>query len=388
MTLHAKLDQLLRSAVDRGEVPGVAAVVVDRDSIRYEGAFGKRSLATDAPMTVDTVAWIASMTKAITAACAMQLVEQGKLDLHSPASQWVPMLAEAQVLTGWDADGKPIVRPPRQPVTLHHLLTHTAGFSYEFWNADILRYQQVMGIPGAASCERRALTTPMLFDPGERWEYGISIDFVGMAIEAVSGQTLSQYMRTALFEPIGMHDTAMKIRPDMRERLASMHTRSTDGVLAPMEFELPQEPEVELGGGALYSTARDYARFIQMVLNRGVSNGQRVLSADTVELMCRNAIGDLTIPKLTSVIPAFSNDVEFLPGLKKGWGYSWLINLEPTPTGRSAGSLFWAGISNSYFWIDPVRGIGGVYISQIVPFADTASLALFEAFETAVYEHC
>ncbi|WP_298821358.1 serine hydrolase domain-containing protein [Chloroflexus sp.] len=388
MTLQTKLDHLFQSAVDQGDVPGVVAVVVDRDGSRYEGAFGKRNLTADAPMTVDTVAWIASMTKAITAACAMQLVEQGKLDLHSPASQWVPMLAEAQVLTGWDADGQPILRPPRQPVTLHHLLTHTAGFSYEFWNADILRYQQVMGIPGAASCERRALTTPMLFDPGERWEYGISIDFAGMAVEAVSGKSLSQYMREALFEPLGMRDSAMKIRPDMRARLASMHARDAEGGLAPMEFELPQEPEVELGGGALYSTASDYARFIRMVLNRGELDGQRVLAASTVDLMCRNAIGDLTIPKLTSVLPAFSHDIEFLPGVKKGWGYSWLINLEPVPGGRSAGSLFWAGLSNSYFWIDPSRGIGGVYISQIVPFADPKSLALFAAFEAAVYEYC
>ncbi len=318
----------------------------------------------------------------------MQLVEQGKLDLHSPASQWVPMLSEAQVLEGWDEQGQPRLRPPRQPVTLHYLLTHTAGFSYEFWNADILRYQQVMGIPGAASCERRALATPMLFDPGERWEYGISIDFVGMAIEAVSGKSLSEYMRDALFEPLGMRDTAMKIRPDMRARLASMHARSADGTLAPMEFELPQEPEIELGGGALYSTAPDYARFIQMVLNRGEGNGQRVLAASTIDLMCQNAIGDLAIPKLVSVMPVFSNDIEFLPGVKKGWGYSWLINLEPAPSGRSAGSLAWAGLSNSFFWIDPARGIGGVYISQIVPFADQRSLALYEAFEATVYEYC
>ena len=385
MVLKERMDGLLGAAVERGDVPGVVAVVVDRKGVLYEGAFGKRNLTTGEPMTIDTVCWIASMTKAITGACTMQLVEQGKLDLDAPAEQWVPMLKEAQVLEGWDAEGKPKLRPPTRPITLRQLLTHTAGFSYEFWNADILRYQEVMGVPNIASGKIAALKTPLLFDPGERWEYGISIDFAGLAVEAVSGKKLSAYMQDHLLSPLGMNDTAFKIRPDMRARLATIHARGEDGALAPIEFELPQDPEFDLGGGGLYGTAGDYARFVRMVLNRGELDGVRVLDAETVDLMCQNAIGDLRVTPMKTVMPQFSNDAEFFPGLPKGWGVTWQVNLEPAPTGRSAGSLQWAGIANSYFWIDPVRGIGGVYMTQILPFADTKSLPLFEAFETEVY---
>ncbi len=385
MVLKERIDVLLGAAVERGDVPGVVAVVVNREGVLYEGAFGKRNLTTGEPMTPDTVCWIASMTKAITGACTMQLVEQGKLDLDAPAEQWVPMLKEAQVLEGWDDEGKPKLRPPTRPITLRQLLTHTAGFSYEFWNADILRYQQVMGVPNIASGKIAALKTPLLFDPGERWEYGISIDFAGLAVEAVSGKKLSAYMQDHLLSPLGMNDTAFKIRPDMRARLATIHARGEDGALAPIEFELPQDPEFDLGGGGLYGTAGDYARFVRMVLNRGELDGVRVLDAETVDLMCQNAIGDLRVTPMKTVMPQFSNDAEFFPGLPKGWGVTWQVNLEPAPTGRSAGSLQWAGIANSYFWIDPVRGIGGVYMTQILPFADTKPLPLFEAFETEVY---
>jgi methyl acetate hydrolase len=385
MVLKERIDGLLGAAVERGDVPGVVAVVVNREGVLYEGAFGKRNLTTGAPMTIDTVCWIASMTKAITGACTMQMVEQGKLDLDAPAEQWVPMLKEAQVLEGWDDEGKPKLRPPTRPITLRQLLTHTAGFSYEFWNADILRYQEVMGVPNIASGKIAALKTPLLFDPGERWEYGISIDFAGLAVEAVSGKKLSAYMQDHLLGPLGMNDTAFKIRPDMRARLATIHARGEDGALTPIEFELPQDPEFDLGGGGLYGTAGDYARFVRMVLNRGELDGVRVLDAETVDLMCQNAIGDLRVTPMKTVMPQFSNDAEFFPGLPKGWGVTWQVNLEPAPTGRSAGSLQWAGIANSYFWIDPVRGIGGVYMTQILPFADTKSLPLFEAFETEVY---
>ncbi|MGQ9549885.1 MAG: serine hydrolase domain-containing protein [Roseiflexus sp.] len=385
MELKERVDGLLGTAVERGDVPGVVAVVVNREGVVYEGAFGKRNLTTGEPMTPDTVCWIASMTKAITGACAMQLVEQGKLDLDVPAEQWVPMLKEAQVLEGWDDEGKPKLRPPLRPITLRRLLTHTAGFSYEFWSADILRYQQVMGVPNIASGKIAALKTPLLFDPGERWEYGIGIDFAGLAVEAVSGKKLSAYMQDHLLGPLGMHDTAFQIRPDMRARLATIHARGEDGTLVPITFELPQDTEFDLGGGGLYGTAGDYARFVRMVLNRGELDGVRVLGAETVDLMCQNAIGNLRVTPMKTVMPQFSNDAEFFPGLPKGWGLTWQVNLEPASTGRSADSLQWAGLANSYFWIDPARGIGGVYITQITPFADVKSLPLFEAFETEVY---
>jgi CubicO group peptidase (beta-lactamase class C family) len=387
MSLKEKADSLLKQAVDAGDVPGVVAMATDRDGTLYEGAFGKRVLGQDAAMTADTVVWIASMTKALTGTAAMQLVEQGKLDLDSPASKWVPALGSVQVLEGFDAAGKPRTRAPKRPITLRHLLTHTAGFSYEIWSADIQKYQQANNIPGVITCQNAALTTPLLFDPGERWDYGINIDFVGKTLEAVSGKKLSQVLRESVFEPLGMKDTAFKISPSMRERLAKIHQRGEDDEFTPlMDLEIPQEPEFEMGGGGLYGTAGDYLKFVRMILNAGRANGARVLKAETVRTMAENHIGEVLVGPLKTAIPPLSNDVDVFPGMPKKWGLSFLINTERAPTGRSPGSLAWAGLANTYFWIDPAKGIGGVYLSQVLPFADKKSLPLYADFETAVYQ--
>jgi methyl acetate hydrolase len=387
MQLKDRLDSLLKKATDSGDVPGVVALATNRDRTIYEGAFGKRILGQDAAMTTDTVVWIASMTKALTSTCAMQLVEQGKLDLESSASKWVPDLASVEVLEGFDAAGKPRTRKPKRPITLRHLLTHTAGFSYEIWSGDIQRYQQAHNLPGITTCQNAALRTPLLFDPGERWDYGINIDFVGKAAEAVSGKKLSTVMKENLLDPLGMTDTGFKITPSMRQRLAKIHQRDEDDKLTPlMDLEIPQEPEFEMGGGGLYGTAEDYIKFVRMILNEGKANGRQVLKAETVKTMSMNHIGDVLVGPLKTAIPPLSNDVDVFPGTPKKWGFSFLINEEKAPTGRSAGSLGWAGLANTYFWIDPVKGIGGVYLSQVLPFADKKALPLFGEFETAVYQ--
>ena len=388
MSLKQDADSLLRKATDAGDVPGVVAMATNRDGTLYEGAFGKRVLGQDAAMTTDTVVWIASMTKALTSAAAMQLVERGKLELDSPASRWVPELASVEVLEGFDAAGKPRTRKPKRPVTLRHLLTHTAGFSYEIWNADIQRYQQAHNIPGIITCENAALRTPLLFDPGERWDYGIGIDFVGKAVEAVSGKKLGAALKESLFEPLGMRDTAFKITPAMRERLAKIHQRGDDDKLTPvMDLELPQEPEFEMGGGGLYGTAGDYLKFVRMILNGGRANGTQVLKPETVKTMAANHIGNVLVEPLKTAIPPLSNDVDVFPGMPKKWGLGFLITTEKAPTGRSAGSLAWAGLANTYFWIDPASGIGGVYLTQVLPFADKKALPLCGEFETTVYRH-
>jgi CubicO group peptidase (beta-lactamase class C family) len=318
----------------------------------------------------------------------MQLVERGKLELESPASRWVPELASVEVLEGFDAAGKPRTRKPRRPVTLRHLLTHTAGFSYEIWSADIQRYQQANGVPGIISCENAALRTPLLFEPGERWDYGIGIDFVGKAVEAVTGKKLGAALKESLLEPLGMRDTAFRITPAMRERLAKIHQRGDDGTLTPvMDLELPQEPEFEMGGGGLYGTAGDYLKFVRMILNGGRANGTQLLRPETVKTMAANHIGDLLVEPLKTAIPPLSNDVDVFPGMPKKWGLSFLITTEKAPTGRSAGSLAWAGLANTYFWIDPAKGIGGVYLTQVLPFADKKALPLCGEFETTVYRY-
>jgi methyl acetate hydrolase len=380
-----QVDRVLREAVDRGDVPGIVAVAATRDGPVYEGAFGRRALPDGAAMTSDTVFWIASMTKAITSTAAMQLVEAGKLALDRPVGDVLPELAAPQVLEGFYSAGEPRLRPARKPITLRHLLTHTAGFVYDIWNPDIGRYMAKRGVPGIISCENAALDLPLVFDPGEKWDYGINIDWVGKAVERVSGKRLGDYFAEHLFAPLGIKDTSFKLIAERRSRLAAMHARAAAGGLAPIPFELPQEPEFEMGGGGLYGTAADYLAFARLFLNEGRADGKAVLQPETIRLMAHNAIGDLDVRLLKTAVPEYSNDAEFFPGMVKKWGLGFMISTSPVPGGRSAGSLAWAGLGNTYFWIDPVKGIAGVILMQLIPFADPKALTAFDGFEKALY---
>ncbi len=376
------LSELLRRATDAGDIPGVVAAAATAEGPIFEGGFGVRDMATGAPMTADTVVWMASMTKAVTGACAMQLVEQGRLSLDAPISNVLPELAKVQVLEGFAPDGSPRLRPANRPITLRHLLTHTAGFVYDVWNPDMARYLETTGTPGIISCANASLSIPLVFDPGERWDYGIGIDWAGKAVEAVSGQRVGQYMQENILQPLGMTDTGFRIGSAQRQRLAKVHNRTPEGFDA-TDMELPQEPEFEMGGGGLYSTAGDYLRFTRMILNGGVLDGARVLRSETVAAMSANAMGDLVCRPLKTAAPALSNDVDFIDDMQ--WGLTFLINPQPMPTGRAAGSLAWAGLANSYYWIDPVRRVTGVYATQVLPFFDDKAVRLFGDFETAVY---
>jgi len=385
MIQTTKIDEPLRAAVERGDVPGVVAMAATRDEVVYQGAFGRRALPDGAPMTTDTVFWIASMTKAITSMAAMQLVEQGKLTLDRPIADVLPEVSAPQVLTGFSPSGEPQLRPAKASITLRHLLTHTSGFVYDIWNAEMGRYMETKGIPGIISCQNAALALPLVFDPGRAWDYGIGIDWAGKAIERVSGRKLGDYFDEHLFGPIGMRDTAFKLTAERRARLAGMHARDEDGVLAPMEFEVPQEPEFQMGGGGLYGTASDYLAFQRVILNEGRADGRSVLKPETVRLMTANAIGDVNVQPLNTAVPQFSNDAEFFPGTVKKWSLGFMISTQPVSGGRRSGSLAWAGLGNTYFWIDPGSGIAGVILMQLLPFADRKALALLDEFEKAVY---
>jgi methyl acetate hydrolase len=385
MAVSISPDQVLQGGVESGEVPGVVALAANDSGTLYEGAFGKREMGGSADMTVDSVFWIASQTKAITTVAAMQLVEQGKLGLDSPAGDVVPELAAPQILDGFDADGSPRLRPATRPVTLRQLLTHTAGHVYDIWNADMLRYHEMHGIPGIIECRRVTLANPLAFEPGSRWEYGINIDWAGQMVERVSGQHLEDYFREHIFGPLGMLDTTFTLSASQRSRLVSMHARGADGSLTPIAFEVPQEPEFFMGGGGLYSTGPDYLRFERMLLGRGTLDGAQVLRPETVDEMFRNQIGDLTVGRLATAVPQSSNDAEFFPGLLKRWGLGFMINVDEAPTGRSAGSLAWAGLGNTYYWIDPTKRVAGIILTQILPFADEKVLRLFSDFESAIY---
>jgi len=385
MQSKSEIDQLLRRMADAKEIPGVVAMAATGKETIYQGAFGKRDLSKDVAMTPDSVFWIASMTKAITSAAGMQLVEQGKLSLDEPIGKILPDLAAPQVLEGFDAKGEPKLRPAKKPITLRHLMTHTAGFAYNMWNGDMVQYLEKTGTPAVTTCQNAALKTPLMTDPGTRWEYGTNIDFVGKAVEAASGKRLDAYLRDHLFAPLGMSDTGFKIGAEQRKRLVGMHARGEDGSLAPIPFELEQEPEFHMGGGGLYGTAGDYLKFCQMILNKGKGNGNQVLKPETVALMGQNHIGELNMGKMAAAVPGVTNDVDLYPDMVKKWGLSFLINTAKTPEGRSPGSLAWAGLANTYYWIDPARDVAGVILMQLLPFADKKCLEAFAGFERGVY---
>jgi CubicO group peptidase (beta-lactamase class C family) len=385
MQSQAEIDQVLRQKSDAKEIPGVVAMAANSKEVIYQGAFGKRDLSKEDAMTLDSVFWIASMTKAVTAAAGMQLVEQGKLSLDDPIGKVLPDLASPQVMEGFDANGQPKLRPAKNPITLRQLMTHTAGFAYDMWNGDMVQYLEKTGTPGVTTCKNDALKTPLMSDPGTRWEYGTNIDFVGKAVEAASGKRLDAYLRDHMFAPLGMTDTGFKIGDAQRKRLVGMHARGPDGSLAPIPFELEQNPEFHMGGGGLYGTAADYIKFTQMILNKGSGNGNQVLKPETVATMGQNHIGDITMGKMTSAVAFATNDVDLYPDMVKKWGLSFLINTARTPEGRSPGSLAWAGLANTYYWIDPARDITGVILMQVLPFADGKCLEAFAGFERGVY---
>ncbi len=380
-------DAILKRVVEGSPaVPGAVAVATDATGNIYEGAAGKRMLGEDADMTTDTVMAIFSCTKAIAGTAIMQCVEEGLLDLDAPAKTYAPDIAKAQVLEGFDAAGEPILRAPRREITTRMLMLHTAGFGYDFFNRTLADYTAKTGLKSPISATRAALDAPLLFDPGEAWEYGVNIDWCGQVLEGVRGKRLGEVARERIFEPLGMADTGFVMTPSMRSRLARIHQREADGSLTPMAtFELPQPPDIDMGGHGVYGTIPDYAKFIRMYLNDGMGPGGRVLKPETVRMAAADGLAGKKIHMLPGVNARLSNDAEFFPGMPKSWGLSFMINDEPAPTGRPAGALGWAGLANLYFWIDRKNGVGGMWGTQLFPFADPTSFNGFIDFETAVY---
>jgi methyl acetate hydrolase len=366
-------------------VPGVVAIVTDHKRNIYEGAFGKRRLDQDADMTTDSVFAIFSTTKAITGTAVLQLVEDDKLDLDAPAKNYAPEIGTLQVIDGFDDSGDPKLRPPKRDITTRMLMLHTAGFGYDFFNELYNRLATEKGQPSVITASKKALMTPLLFDPGERWEYGSNIDWCGQVVEAITGKRLGDVFKERIFAPLGMNETSFTLTPAMRERLAGMHQRNADDSLKPLDFELPADPEIHMGGHGLYATVGDYMRFIRMWLNDGDGENGRVLKPETVKMAAVNGLGDKKIKMLPGVIPSLSNDAEFFPGLSKSWAYTFMVNDDEAPTGRPAGALGWAGLANLFYWIDRQNGFGGFWATQILPFGDPVSFGGYVDFEKAFY---
>lgn len=385
MNMKQRLDDLLATGVKNGHVPGVVAAMVDKNGLTYIGSAGERTIGTGDVMTTDTVGAIASMTKAITGAAVMQLVEQGRLDLDAPANTYCAELATPQVLEGFDDAGQPILRDARSQVTLRNLLTHTSGYAYDFTDPNLDKWFEATDSPRASTRRLASLNTPLMFDPGTKWHYGIGIDWAGIILERVTKSKLGTYFAEHLLEPLGMVDTSFACTTNMLERKATVHIRTTDSSFMAIQMPQAESSEFDSGGGGLFSTMSDYTRFMRMILNDGELDGTRVLGAETVAQMATNNMGDIRVTELKSANPAFFCSGEFYPGVPKSWGLTFQINEEPLPNGCPAGVLTWAGAFNSYFWIDRTTGIAGCYLSQVLPFFDAATSGHFFDFQTAVY---
>lgn len=378
------LDRVLKRAIDAGAAAGVVAAAASRENVFYMGAAGRRRIDEDAPMTTDTIFRIFSMTKAIAGVAAAKLVERGLLNLDAPVADILPEFAELPVLEGFEGD-TPILRAPRRQATVRQLATHTSGLVYEFWNADIQKYLAVTGRPGFLSGTKLGISYPLVFDPGERWDYGVGIDWLGLVIEKISGERLDVFCRDEIFAPLGMSDTGFECPAEKRSRLASVHRREEDGSLVPITLDPPSSPEVYGAGYGLYSTARDYTAFLMMLLNEGRANGVQILKPATVNYILENHIDDLEVVNLVSVNAAVTCDAEFFPGMIKKQSLLTMINMEPARGMRAAGSHCWAGALNTYFWFDPLNGIAGVVLMQTIPFCDPLCTDVLVDFEKAVY---
>lgn len=387
LSLSTAANDILAYTVGRaGGAPGVVAMATDRSANLYEGAAGVRELGQAQAMTTDTVFFLASCTKALTGVALMQLVEEGRVALDQRARDFVPEIANIRVLEDFGADGEPRLRSPRSDITLNQLMLHTAGFGYDFFSADLLRYRTLHEIPSILNSTFASIQDVLLHEPGERWNYGNNIDWIGKVIEAVRGQRLGEVLAERVFAPLGMHDTGFVLTDAMRARLATIHSRAPDGQLAAQpDLVLPMPPEMDMGGHGLYGTIGDYMKFIRMMLNDGSGPHGRVLAPETVARMASNGLGGLQSGPWTSSDPMLANSGDFFPGLRKSWSYTFQVNDEPTPTGRPAGQLSWAGLANTFYWIDRHNGIGGMWGSQILPFQDCASYPGFVDFESAVY---
>ncbi len=378
-------DILTKVVTSEPRVPGVVAMVTDRERNIYEGAAGVRRMDGDTAMTTNDVFAIFSTTKAITATAALQLVEEGKLDLDAPAADYAPDISALKVIDGFDDAGEPILRDPKRPVTTKHLLLHTGGFGYDFFSETYNRLAEEKGQPSVITASKASIMTPLQFDPGDKWEYGTNIDWAGQVVEGITGKRLGEVFQARIFEPLGIEDMTFELTDALRVRLAGMHARGEDGSLTPMEFELPDKPEIHMGGHGLYGTVGDYMKFIRMWLNDGMGPNGRVLKPETVAMAEKNHLGDKKITMLPGVIPSLSNDAEFFPGLSKSWSYSFMVNDEEAPTGRPAGALGWAGLANLFYWIDRQNGFGGFWATQILPFGDPVSFTGYMDFESAFY---
>jgi len=381
----SELNRVIDEAVARQDLPFAVAMTANANGVTWSGAAGEAAPGKTAAL--DTVFRIFSMTKAVGSTAAMILMDRGQLKPETTVESVLPEFAEIKLLEGFDANGKPKLRAPKVKATARHLATHTSGFVYEFWNADMPRYMEATGAPTILSGLKVALNYPLLFEPGERWDYGIGIDWLGQMVEKIDGRRIDQFCKEEIFDPLGMNDTRCEVEPHMAARLAGVSIRGEDGKFAPFDLAPPSHPEVYGMGHALYSTAPDYMRFLRMYLNKGQLDGKRILSAAGVDSMLANQIGSTPIPRMKTVAPAITADTEFFPGKRKSHSMAFMRFDEDIPGMRHAGSQAWAGVLNSHYWFDPKAGLAGLLMTQSLPFVEPRFMDTYERFERETYKH-
>jgi methyl acetate hydrolase len=388
--LHARIDgttidHVLEDAVERGAVPHVAAIAADADGVFYEGGAGVRVAGeSDDPVTTSTQFRVMSMTKMVCTAVALQARERGELDFDAPVEEYCPEFADVQVLEGWDGD-QPRLRAPASKATVHHLVTHTSGLGYWFWNDDLVRFEAATGIPNVVPGSAEAFKAPMTADPGTAFVYGINTDWLGKVVESVTGTTLDVAVKQGVTEPLGMHDTMFRLDAGRLENCVTVHVPGDDGGWVSAGELLNQEPDWWAGGHGLYSTPRDYIRFQRALLRGGELDGERILRQETVDAAFTNQIGDLDFPEqIITADPPITDSLYVGPGWK--WGYGLMLNSEDLPGARRAGSGAWAGLFNTHFFVDRASGITASIFTNSLPFITRDDAwATYVAFEEALY---
>lgn len=370
------VDAVLREAVTSGAVPMIVGVAADDRGICYEGAVGPRAIGDTVPVGADSTFRVASMTKIVTTVAALQLRDADHLDFRAPVDSYCPEFAALPVLDGFDGD-QPRLRPAASRATVAQLVTHTAGFTYGFWHADLARWESV-------AKPDTMFDAPMVADPGTRLVYGTSTDWLGRVVEAASGQPLDEYLSAHVFTPLGMHSTAFCLDDAGRARCVPVHARDENGAWTATDIDWDRSPKWWPGGHGIYSTPRDFLRFQQMLLAGGTLDGARILTRSTVREAFTNRIGDLWFPPhIHTADPATSCDFVAGPGLKWGWGL--LLDTTDRAGMRHAGSGGWAGLFNTYFWVDPHSGLTAALYTQTRPFVDPPILSVYNRFERALY---
>ena len=348
--MEAQLDPVFKEQVDSGRIPGIAAVAYDvSGKALFKKGYG-HVVAGDSSspdVTPDTPAMIWSCTKLVTCVAILQLVEQGKIkSIDDPAENYVPEIADIKRLHGFNDDGSPKLEAPKKKITVLHLLTHTAGFAYDFFNQETLQWRIAKEQPPCAYVTRSEMedyTTPLIFEPGERWEYGVNIDWLGMIVHKVSGLRLDEYIKKNITEPLGLKSTGLTLSDEQEKRFFKVHTKTANGELAATEMRLVNNPPIVPGGHFLCSTCDEYAQFLLALLNNGTNpnSNAKILEPDTVKKYVFKdmlpAVGCPGVPvgDVPSTMPPVTNTGSFLPGLPKGWSCGAMILNEENPNGRN-----------------------------------------------------